>query len=113
VTAGQPAAEPSATGQMRTYTCRDCGGTGNTPTHARDCHRLPVARLWADPAAARARDAMATWRTANDTFVAASLAPSAATAWNTARDVEIAARNALIPALAGLLFQLDLRAGVR
>lgn len=98
---------------MTVYNCRDCGGTGTQPTHHPACHRLPVARLWADPAAARARDAMAAWRTANDAFAATSLAPSAAAEWATARDAEIAARNALIPALAGLLFQLDARAGIQ
>lgn len=98
---------------MTVYTCRDCGSVGNSPTHHPTCHRFGVARLWADPAAVRGRDAMAAWRTANDTLAATSLAPSAAAEWNTARDAEIAARNTLIPALSALLLQLDVRAGIQ
>lgn len=110
--ASHAAAEPTRTGQMRTYTCRDCGSVGSEPTHHPDCHRFHVARLWSSRAAVQAREAMTAWRTANDAFTGTSLAPSAAAEWTTARDAEIAARNALIPALAGLLVQLDTDAGI-
>lgn len=107
-----PAAEPLRTGRLRTYTCRDCGSIGSQPTHHPSCRRLAVAQLWSTPAAAKARAAMEAWRAANDAFTSVSLAPSAAAEWNIARDREAAARDGLIPALSGLLIELDCAADI-